>query len=569
MGALILNNLIFRNMKSSKNISFIFPYLASFMFLFLVVTLLQSFFDPLNVFYEIKFLSQPYDLRGYAKAIIYFATYMSCLVAIFIMVMIDSNRLWRFFLAAVVVFYSFDIFIQLLSSPRGFTKFEYQLAMVQLHNYGNMIVFVFAITKAIIISLAIGFVLYRLRNFIPRRLPIRWSLVFPLVMAFVLITSKSVFSIKSGAFPAPIKVPTIISNYHLTHKDFPPRILAENVKVEKPSSTKNIIWIVDESITGSFLSINGYKKNTTPDLDNFISKGIMSNYGIVNSIGNCSSRSNLFLRVGVNPATIKDFKKDISSLPTIFHYAKKAGFKTYLYDAVVSHGVVQHRMTTDDMQYVDEYVTLDKRPLPHERDNVVLSMLGNVLKNSGNEKNFIVFNKWGAHWPYLLAYPKEKTIYTPISETTHDAMNLANREKTINTYSNILNYTVNDFLVNYIENVDLSESITFYTSDHGQSIIHNGINRTHCSNQNAPKIQANVPLMIINSKAKEKFPVDSNKVYSQHQMFPTTLSLMGFSDKVTSNYGRTLYEGKNPEEKRWFYWSMAGDKKLFTVEAIK
>ncbi len=553
-------------MRSLKNISFIYPYLGAFIFLFLVVTLFQSFFDPLNVFYEIKFLSQPYDLRGYAKAGIYFATYMSCLAAIFIMVIIESNRLWRLFIAAVVVFYSFDIFIQLLSSPRGFTKFEYQLAMVQLHNYGNMIVFIFAIAKAIAISIAIGFVLSRVRNFIPKRLPIRWSLVFPLSMIFVFTSSTSVFSIKSGAFPAPIKVPAIISNYHLTHKEFPPRVLDENVKVEKPSSVKNIIWIVDESITGSFLSINGYKKDTTPDIGKYISKGTISNYGVVNSIGNCSSRSNLFLRVGVNPATIKDFKKDISTLPTIFHYAKKAGYKTYLYDAVVSHGVVQHRMTTDDMQYVDEYVTLDKRPLPHERDGVVLSMIESALKNDDSEKNFIVFNKWGAHWPYLLAYPKDKTIYTPISETTHDAMNLANREKTINTYLNILNYTVNEFLLSFMGKVDLSETITFYTSDHGQSIIHKGINRTHCSNQNAPKIQANVPLLVINSKAREKFPVDNKKIYSQHQMFPTTLSLMGFSEKVLSKYGRTLYEGKKPDEKRWFYWSMAGDKKLFTNE---
>ena len=553
-------------MKSPKNISDTYPYIGVFLFLFLGVTALQSFSDPLSVFYELKFLSQPYDLRGFAKAIVYFATYMSCIVAIFVMLIIKSNRLWRLFLVSLVIFYSFDIFIQLLSSPRGFTKFEYQLAMVQLHNIDKTIVFFISMIKAIAISLAIGFVFVKLRKCIPRKLSIRWSLVFPVSIILVLTSTTNVFSIKSGSFPAPIKVPTIISNYHLTHKEFPPRTLDENIHIEKKPTVKNIIWIVDESITGNFLSINGYKKNTTPDLGKWISKGIISNYGIANSIGNCSSKSNLLLRIGANPSTIKDFAKDISTLPTIFQYAKKAGFKTFLYDAVVSHGIVQHRMTSDDMQYIDEYITLDKRILPHERDGVSLSMIESVLKNGDGERKFIVFNKWGAHWPYLLAYPKDKTIYTPISETTHDAMNLANREKTINTYLNIIKFTVNDFLLEYMKKVDLSESITFFTSDHGQSIIHKGINRTHCSHENAPSIQANVPLMVINSQAREKFPVDNDKVYSQHQMFPTTLSIMGFSDNVVSKYGRTLHEGKNPDEKRWFYWSMEGDKHLFVAE---
>lgn len=555
-------------MKLPKNISVTYPYIGVFLFLFLGVAALQSFSDPLSVFYELKFLSQPYDLRGFAKALVYFGTYMGCMVAIFVMLIIKSDRLWRIFLASVVIFYSFDIFIQLLSSPRGFTKFEYQLAMVQLHNYDKTIVFVISMIKAIAISLAIGFVFVKLRNYIPRKLSIRWSLAFPLSVIIVLISTSNVFSIKSGSFPAPIKVPTIISNYHLTHKEFPPRILDENIQIEKEPSVKNIIWIVDESITGNYLSINGYKKDTTPDLGNLISKGIIANYGIVNSVANCSAKSNLLLRIGVNPSIIEDFAKDISTLPTIFQYAKKAGFKTFLYDAVVSHGIVQHRMTSDDMQYIDEYITLDKRILPHERDSVSLSMIETVLKNGGGERNFIVFNKWGAHWPYLLAYPRDKTIYTPISDTTHDAMNLANREKTINTYLNIINFTVNDFLLDYMDKVDLSESITFFTSDHGQSIIHKGINRTHCSHENAPSIQANVPLMVINSQAREKFPVDIDKVYSQHQMFPTTLSIMGFPDKVVSRYGRTLHEGKNPDEKRWFYWSMEGDKHLFVADDV-
>ncbi len=555
-------------MKTPRKISEFYPHIRIFIILLLLGIFLQSIFNPLYVITEINFLGLPYDLRGFAKAAIYFFSYLSCTALILIMLMSKSEILWRFFLFSLVVFYSIDLFIQFLSNPRGFTEFEYQLALIEAANFKNIIVFLWDILKAILLAIAVGIILVKLRKSFPKRLPIRWSSVIPIPIVLILCSSDWVYSINTGSYPAPLKIPAIIIYYHLTYEENPPRILDENIKPQKEPEVKNLVWIVDESVTGSYLSINGYKKNSTPDLENEVLKGSISNYGVVNSVANCSSESNLYLRIGLNPNSVEDFENDSRKMPTIFQYAKRAGYKTWLYDAQVVKGNVQGYFTQSDMKHVDEYATLDRSIPPHKRDGVIMSQIKNDLENSGGKNNFVMFVKMGAHWPYLLGYPKEKTVFQPVRSATHDAMNLKNREKTINTYLNLIKFTANDFLIDYIGKINITDSVTFYTSDHGQSIIEEGTKRTHCTPENTPRSQADVPLVVINSRAKEKFPVHPEKIYSQHQIFPTTLLLMGYSDILVRKYGPTLNEGKDPQQKRWFYVSVEGRKELFSTGTI-
>jgi glucan phosphoethanolaminetransferase (alkaline phosphatase superfamily) len=555
-------------MKVLRKISAIVPYIGLFIALLLLEMFLQSILDPFYVVNEINYLSLPYDFRGFAKAIVYSLSYMSCTALILIMLMSKSEVLWRFFILSLVVFYSIDLFIQFLSNSRGFTKFEYQLALIEASNFKSIIVYLLDILKAIALSIVVGILLVKLRRSSSRKLSTRWALVFPIPFIMILWSSDKIHSVNTGSFPAPLKIPAIIINHHLTYKEFPPRILDKNIKPKKKPGVKNIFWIIDESVTGSFLSVNGYKKNTTPDLENEVLKGFISNYGVVNSVANCSGRSNLLLRIGLNPYSVEDFENDARKMPTIFQYAKRAGYKTWLYDAQVVKGNLQGHLTQSDMKHIDEYVTLDRTVPPNKRDSVILSRIKQGLEKQGGGNNFVVFIKMGAHWPYLLGYPKGKTIFTPVRKATHEAMVLKNREKTINTYLNLIKFTVNDFLISYMDKISISDSVTFYTSDHGQSIIEKGISRTHCSWENAPSSQADVPLMVINSRAKETFPVYANKIYSQHQIFPATLSLMGYSDSFIKEYGPTLIEGKKTEQKRWFYVSLEGDKQLFSTSPI-
>ncbi|RTZ96621.1 MAG: hypothetical protein DSY90_09945 [Deltaproteobacteria bacterium] len=88
---------------------------------------------------------------------------------------------------------------------------------------------------------------------------------------------------------------------------------------------KYIVYIVDESVRGDFLGINGHEKATTPYLKT-VGKNIF-NFGISSSIANCSEATRLALRSGLRRDQIPDFDYQALKQPTIWQYAKKGGFE--------------------------------------------------------------------------------------------------------------------------------------------------------------------------------------------------------------------------------------------------
>ena len=56
------------------------------------------------------------------------------------------------------------------------------------------------------------------------------------------------------------------------------------------------------------------------------------------------------------------------------------------------------------MKSIDHYITLDTRTEDHMRDRILLTKIVDALAHDPESKNFIVFVKDGAHWPYLWRY---------------------------------------------------------------------------------------------------------------------------------------------------------------------
>jgi lipid A ethanolaminephosphotransferase len=335
------------------------------------------------------------------------------------------------------------------------------------------------------------------------------------------------------------------------------------------SKTDNLVLIIDESISGTHLTINGYDRNTTPDLEEFVRRGAISNYGVVNSTANCSALSNLTLRIGLSSETkgaATDFVALRRSLPTIYQYAKRAGYKTWLIDAQVKEGTMTNHLTYDDLKYVDEYFTNSSRIEDDKRDLKGLEKLNTILQQDAAKKKLIVFVKDGAHWPYLWRFPRDKEIFSPVQSTEYEPRTIENKEKLLNTYGNVVRYAVNDFLKRYLTEVNLNNAITFYTSDHGQTFLEADAKDTltHCSSFYDPaSSQVTVPLLVIESSPSKRYVPEAGKLYSQHQIFPSMLAEMGYSDDTVGRYGNTLLQGYPPNHQRWFYWSMEGDRSLY------
>ena len=92
----------------------------------------------------------------------------------------------------------------------------------------------------------------------------------------------------------------------------------------------SIIYVIDESVRGSNLSLNGYPRATTPFLQSLETRGLLKNLGICVAAGSFSHISNAYLITGHNAFPDDDFRTEKN--PTIFDYAKKMGYETIYID---------------------------------------------------------------------------------------------------------------------------------------------------------------------------------------------------------------------------------------------
>ncbi len=548
------------NLKQNKILNWLTDLIRKYSLIFLFIAilsfLLQSIYNPFFVYQEADYLFQPYDLRGIAKGLIYVLSYLVSILGIMVILGIKSTIIFGIFLFGIFVFYSIDLFVQLLGITRGFSLDKYILAMNEAGNYGYLESYIDYILYAFLLALLLISLLVFIRKKVyKKRYSSKWSFFVFISIISVYYASVKVSSIQLTAFPAFTKIPAIMILYRTKFKiEMKERVLDPNIKTEKEARNKNIIWIIDESITGSYLSINGYEKNTTPYLSQLLNTtNTISNYGIVNAVSNCSSPSNYYLRLGINPRLDLNIKQASLNFPTIYQYAKRAGYETWLYDSQAAKDKLQNNLSIYDVKAVDHFYTLDRSVLPRTRDAIFLDDVSKMLKDDSTKKKFIVLVKFGAHFPYLLSYDNSSTFFKPAMDVTYGGMALKNKEKLINTYLNSIRNNTDLYIKDLITKIDLSDTVVFYTSDHGQNILESSGKTTHCNEEGIVKNETTVPLLVLHENASKKFPINAAKNYSQIQMFPTTLSLMGYGDKVVDSYGVTLWKGLSKNEERKFF----------------
>ena len=528
---------------------------------------MQSIFNPWFLWEELVYHFEQFDLRGLVKGLLYLSTYFLAIIPFVIIVKLKSSKLFFLLLFLIFIFLSIDIFVQLLGVTHGFSLDEYALALNEAGNYRYLITYMDLIIKALAIAFVVISLLYIIR---------KKTTIYPSSSKYLLLTFFSISVIYGGcykidtfklsSYPAPIKIPAImVENFRITAPTID-RDFNDSLDINRTKKFKNIVWIIDESVTATYLSINGYSKDTTPYLNKLNKESAkMYNFGVVNSISNCSAESNLFLRIGLNPQKNFNVKEEMFSLPTIFQYAKKAGFKTWLFDSQTKKDHLQNYLTLYDKSDIDYFETLSSNVDRIERDKIFLERFSNIINDKkGQEYNFIVVVKYGSHFPYLLTYDHAKSPFQPVMSVSYGGMDLEHKEEQINTYLNSVYSSVDLYLKEMVSKVDLSENIIFYTSDHGQNILEEeSLTRLHCNSEIVVKNEVSVPLMVFQENAKELFNSNKDVFYSQIQIFPTTLSLLGYDKELVNKYGKTLYEGFSKSEERKYILSSSLERKVY------
>lgn len=353
-------------------------------------------------------------------------------------------------------------------------------------------------------------------------------------------------------FPPPFKVINIAATYNFVNQTYYGERDKLSIKNKQPSKYKNIIWIIDESVGGQYLSINGYAKKTTPYLDEMES-GIL-NLGVAASCANCSGKSNILLMSGLAEKEFPDTEYKTFKKSSIFQYAQNAGYNTSYISGQkikVKGGLLNH-MTKYDLEHIDNYYQPKEGAFFSVQNHPEIDIIKNIEQAMAeNDKNFMFIVKRGAHFLYENNYPADRKIFTPTlaKEEWHSK---ANKAKTINSYLNAINWRVDEFFKYFFSKskiLDRDDTIIIYTSDHGQSIFENNILLTHCDVNNPPVTQGIVPLILFGKNIENLNIAPSFVNQSSHFLiFPSTLKLMGYETTET-----TFFD-KYPTAKPAFYY---------------
>ena len=268
----------------------------------------------------------------------------------------------------------------------------------------------------------------------------------------------------------------------------------------------SIIYIIDESIRGSNLSLNGYPRPTTPFLQSIETQGSLKNLGICVAAGTYSYLSNAYLVTGHNAFpdnTFQTFKN-----PTLFDYAKKMGYETIFID--VDSGYLSKLLETareghvrsldrwmNNQSFRDRQIDLETT-----KDVGIARYLSSLLNERGGY--FILVNKMGLHFHYRNTYPDDPafTFWKPVMEPSEPInTDPAGREKLVNTYDNGIRFQVDEFFRELVSKTTNQNYVILYTSDHGQTLAEQGQVYTHLK---PDKVIVDVPEFFVFGRQYDK-----------------------------------------------------------------
>jgi glucan phosphoethanolaminetransferase (alkaline phosphatase superfamily) len=411
------------------------------------------------------------------------------------------------------------------------------------HEAGNaMAQYGDVVTPAVVLCLA-GFLVLALpaRRMLPRR-GLLWR-VTPLIPAIPVMIISAIVFIKAGngSQAMPKHFSQVSLGLLLAYKTAfqPSHVRGEPAFAQAAEgSVPKILMIVDESIRPDYIDA----ENAHGETPNFASvAGRFVNYGPAAAGGICSNYANAVMRMAASRA---DIGSGINANPTLFSYAKKAGYRTVYIDAqahtLANTDLMQNFMTHGERAHIDAFYPLTD-VVPHDADRKLAVIIERELE--GHEKVFIYANKLGSHFPYDETYPASETIHHP-TQTEAGDHTLAS---TSASYRNAVRWSVDGYFKAQFEDLDLYNTALIYTSDHGQYLKQKSF--THCVSDGAAPEMALVPLYAYADNpiemAKLRAGAEKSRGRASHfQIAPTVIGWMGYAqDEVMAHYGESLTAG--------------------------
>ncbi len=288
----------------------------------------------------------------------------------------------------------------------------------------------------------------------------------------------------------------------------PPPRSAVTLIPDSAGAPRHIVWLVDESVAAA-----PFARLVAP----MLAELPHSDFGTAAALGHCSAPAQVALRSGVDVRNAaKDM--DLRRTPSIWGYAKRAGYRTRLIDGQTT-GAPQNLLLAPEAALIDEL-----RPMAGgiDTDRQIATALNKAMKAPGRSFTMVVLR--GVHFQYRDHYP---------------AGTIPEDSPVARQYDTALGWSKRGFFDALLAGVDREQVAIVYTSDHGQNLTPGAL--PHCS-QAPVADEFRVPLLaFLPEPLAARYAAAPRAGHSTSQIFPATLGWMGYDRAaVQARYDRDL-----------------------------
>ena len=301
-----------------------------------------------------------------------------------------------------------------------------------------------------------------------------------------------------------------------------------NLKDNMAGQPSTLVLVIGESTNRQRMSLYGYPRNTTPELDK-----LRDQLAVFDNV------------ITPRPYTIEALQQVLTfadeenpdlylKTPSVVSMMKQAGYKTYW---ITNQQTMTKRntMLTTFSEQADEQVYLNNNRNQNARqyDGDVLAPFSKALADPA-ERKFIVVHLLGTHMSYQYRYPP---TFEKFTDRQGVPAGISDDQLPIyNSYDNAVLY--NDFVVSsLIKDYAKTDPNGFllYLSDHGEDVFDSAGHATLGRNEGKPTAPMyTIPFMAYASpKWREshdwKFAGDLQRPYSSSQLIHTWADLAGLS----------------------------------------
>lgn len=307
---------------------------------------------------------------------------------------------------------------------------------------------------------------------------------------------------------------------------------------------KLMVLVVGETARAESFSLNGYAKNTNPNLSK--QTGIL-NYSQVSSCGTATAVSVPCMFSGMPR---KEYDEQLAShREGMLDIAQRAGYKvTWIDNNSGCKGTCNRVEQYKIPENLKQKWCKDEECLDGILVDSLKQYLSEIAKDDKTPR-LIVLHQMGSHGPaYYKRASAQYQKFKPTCDT--NAIQGCTCEELLNSYDNTIVYT--DDVLNQV--IELLKTQTqyrtgfWYLSDHGESTGEHGMYLHGAPYAIAPTQQTHVPMILwfsddwkkSHAQQIECLAAQKNKSLSQDNLFPSVLSLLDVKTQVINQKNNML-----------------------------